>query len=177
MAAGKPDRVKACKVVLALWGAVALGGCQELLTEGSSAGAGVAAAAIAERVGGGAAVTTGIGLGTLAAARAGTAYALRRAHAEEQDRIAAVAGELPVGGVARWRSPTLPVELGDSGAVTVSRVISSGELDCKEIVFSVEDGPTEAPRRSFYTAAICRDGERWRWASAEPATARWGALQ
>ncbi len=66
---------------------------------------------------------------------------------------------------------------GGGGEVTVSRVISSGALDCKEIVFSVESGGALAPDRTFYTAAICRDGAAWRWASAEPATERWGALQ
>ena len=25
--------------------------------------------------------------------------------------------------------------------------------------------------------AVCRDGETWKWASAEPATERWGSLQ
>ena len=31
--------------------------------------------------------------------------------------------------------------------------------------------------REFYVTTICRDGAQWRWASAEPATARWGSLQ
>ncbi|MBV8524582.1 MAG: hypothetical protein JOY71_21080, partial [Acetobacteraceae bacterium] len=33
------------------------------------------------------------------------------------------------------------------------------------------------PRRTFYTTNICLDGTTWRWAAAEPATERWGALQ
>ena len=57
------------------------------------------------------------------------------------------------------------------------RVISTGPLECREIVFSVDAGSGERPRRGFYLAAICRDGETWRWASAEPATERWGSLQ
>jgi hypothetical protein len=154
-----------------------LPGCQALLAEGTSAGAGVATASLAERVGGGAAVTTGIGLGVQALARAGLQHGQRRTHEGEQDRIAAVAGPLPVGGVGRWRSTTVPIEPNERGEVTVSRVISTGPLDCKEIVFSVETGRAEALRRAFYTAAICRDGETWKWASAEPATERWGSLQ
>ena len=33
------------------------------------------------------------------------------------------------------------------------------------------------PQSDFYIATICRDADRWKWASAEPATERWGALQ
>lgn len=156
---------------------VLLPGCGALLREGTSAGAGVAGASLATRVGAGAAATTGIGLGAQAMARVGLQYGERRSHQGEQDHIASVAGPLPVGGVGRWRSRTLPVELGERGEVTVSRVISAGTLDCKEIVFSVESWQDHALRRAFYTAAICRDGEAWRWASAEPATERWGSLQ
>jgi hypothetical protein len=31
--------------------------------------------------------------------------------------------------------------------------------------------------RAFYTANVCLDGKQWKWASAEPATERWGSLQ
>jgi hypothetical protein len=161
---------------LALLCIALLPGCQELLTEGTSAGAGVAGASLAQSVGGGASVTTGIGLGVQAAARAGLRYGERRAHQVQQDQIAEAAGPLPVGGVARWNvGESVPVLPDEGGEVTVSRVISSGELDCKEIVFSA--GSSGAADRAFYTAAICRDGKTWRWASAEPATERWGALQ
>ncbi|MBK1662489.1 hypothetical protein [Paracraurococcus ruber] len=155
-----------------------LPGCQALLTEGTSTVAGIGGASLADGVGANPAVTTGIGLGVQALGRAGLQYAQRRTHRAAQDRIAAVAGPLPVGGTAAWRTKhTLPVEPNEHGQVAVSRVISTGALDCKEIVFSVEEGKPEAPRRGFYLAAVCRDGERWRWASAEPATERWGSLQ
>ncbi|MGF6734747.1 hypothetical protein OKW50_006919 [Paraburkholderia youngii] len=67
----------------------------------------------------------------------------------------------------------------EHGRVTVSRLISTGALDCKEIVFSVDQNATrDKPASSaFYIASVCRDGKDWRWASAEPATERWGALQ
>ncbi|CAM8789269.1 hypothetical protein NCM_04858 [Burkholderia pseudomallei] len=63
--------------------------------------------------------------------------------------------------------------------MTVSRLISVGPLDCKEIVFSVDTDAkgNEAAQSGFYVATICRDGPAWKWASAEPATGRWGALQ
>ncbi len=176
---GHPGRpARSSRAGAALLCAALLPGCQALLSEGTSTAAGIAGAGVADAVGGAAAVTTGIGLGVQAAARAGLQYGRRRAHRAQQDRIAAVAGPLPVGGVARWRAgEAVPVVPGGGGEVTVSRVISSGALDCKEIVFSVEAGGAPAPERAFYTAAVCRDGDAWRWASAEPATERWGALQ
>jgi hypothetical protein len=61
--------------------------------------------------------------------------------------------------------------------VTVSRLIGGTELSCKEIVFSVDATRDGAAVSAFYVATICRDGTRWRWATAEPATSRWGSLQ
>jgi hypothetical protein len=149
-----------------------------LLTEGTSALAGITGAGVASGVGADPAVTTGIGLGVQALGRAGLQYAQRRAHRAQQDRIAAAAGPLPVGGVGGWATDhAIPVEPNERGQVAVSRVISAGPLECKEIVFSVDTGRGERTRRAFYLAAICRDGDAWRWASAEPATERWGALQ
>ena len=157
---------------------LALPGCQALLTEGTSTAAGIGGASIAEGVGANAATTTGIGLGVQALGRAGLQYARRRAHRAQQDRIAAAAGPLPVGGVGAWATDhSVPVEPNERGQVAVSRVISAGPLECKEIVFSVDSGQGERLRRAFYVAAVCRDGAAWKWASAEPATERWGSLQ
>ena len=61
--------------------------------------------------------------------------------------------------------------------MTVSRVISVSQLECKEIIFSVDTVVEEAPQSAFYVAMVCRDGPAWKWASAEPATERWGGLQ
>lgn len=155
-----------------------LPGCQAVLTEATSTIAGIGGASVASGVGADAAVTTGIGLGVQALGRAGLQYAQRLTHRAEQNRIAAVAGPLPVGGVGDWATDhTIPVEANERGQVAVSRVISTGMLDCKEIVFSVDTRRDEQLRRGFYLAAICRDGDTWKWASAEPATERWGSLQ
>ncbi|TDH58290.1 hypothetical protein E2C06_33305 [Dankookia rubra] len=162
----------------ALLALVLLPGCQAVLTETTSALAGITGASVASGVGADPAVTTGIGLGVQALGRAGLQYAQRKTHGAAQDRIAAAAGPLPVGGTAAWRtSHTIPVEPNEHGQVAVSRVISTGTLDCKEIVFSVEEGEGAKATRAFYLAAVCRDGTGWKWASAEPATARWGSLQ
>ena len=160
--------------------ALSLPACSELLTEGSAAFAGLSGAGLANAVGAGATATTGIGLGVQAGARAGLHYAQRRAHAAEQNNVAQAAGPLEVGGVASWSiAHDLPIEPDERGEVTVVRVIEAGPIRCKEIIFSVDatTRPEEKPRRGFYTAYVCQDGEAWRWASAEPATERWGDLQ
>ncbi|WP_419897972.1 hypothetical protein [Roseomonas sp. USHLN139] len=149
--------------------------CAALVTEGSAEVAGLSGAALASAVTRDTAVTAGIGVGVLSAARAGLDYTRRRLQAAEQDGIANAAGPLRPGAVARWQvKHSLPV--GDpAGQVTVSREIGGLGIACREIVFSIEtDKPVET---EFFTAIICRNGERWKWASAEPATARWGALQ
>ncbi len=155
-----------------------LSGCGSLLTEGSSAGAGIGAAAVSNAITKNGAVTAGIGLGAQAAALAGVQYLEKRVHRSEQDAIAAVAGPLPPGGISPWHiTHDLPIEANEQGEVTVSRAISSGPIDCKEIVFSVDTVHDKMPQRAFYTATVCRDGQVWKWATAEPATERWGALQ
>ena len=153
-------------------------GCSSLLNVGSAELAGVSGAALAGAITDNAAVATGIGLGVQAAGRAGLQYAQRRVHRAVQDQIAEAAGGLDVGAVAHWRADhRLPLERDEQGRVTVSRVISTQGLHCKEIVFSVDAVDNKEPRSGFYVAAVCRDGDKWRWASAEPSTERWGRLQ
>ena len=159
---------------------VGLNGCTSVYTESATAGAGIAGAAVASKVTRNAAVATGIGLGAVAAAKAGVQYTERVVHRDTQNMIATAAGPLAVGAVAPWSvKHAVQIEPDEHGRVTVSRAISTGALDCKEIVFSVDDAATkDKPASSaFYVASICRDGAAWKWASAEPATERWGALQ
>ena len=175
---GRPHA--AALVGLALAVSSALSGCSSLYSEGAVAGAGIAGAAVATKVTSNAAVATGIGLGAVAAARAGVQYSERVVHRNTQNSIAQVAGPLEVGAVAPWSvTHSFPIEDDEHGRVTVSRAISTGALDCKEIVFSVDQSATKnVPASSaFFVASVCRDGNNWRWASAEPATERWGALQ
>lgn len=194
---------------------LALGACGSLFDEGAAAGAGVIGATVASKLTSSAAVTSGIGLGALAAAQSGAKYVEKRAHQRQQDTIAQIAGPLAAGQVANWRfDPRFKLEPEAHGRVTVSRVIAAEGLSCKEIVFSVDtvvahirvtpvtastqapltsedwqsnDDTHQAPRdivksdshplSAFYVATICLDGTTWKWASAEPATERWGALQ
>ncbi|KVR75816.1 hypothetical protein [Burkholderia ubonensis] len=176
-----PRRAMPARIVLAAAAAAALlSGCNSLYSEGATAGAGIAGAAIASKVTNNAAVATGIGLGAVAGARAGVQYTQRVAHRYTQQQIATAAGPLDVGGVAPWSTNhAFPIEDDERGRVTVSRMISVGPLDCKEIVFSIDAPakPDAAAQSAFFVATICRDGPVWKWASAEPATERWGALQ
>ena len=173
-----PSGIRMVAVVAVLSASVS--GCTSLYSESATTGAGIAGAALAAKVTNNAAVATGIGLGAVAVAKAGVQYTERVVHRETQDSIAAVAGPLRLGAVGNWRvSHAMPIEPDEQGRVTVSRTISTGKLDCKEIVFSVDAAVAEgAPASSaFYVGAICRDGDIWKWASAEPATERWGSLQ
>jgi hypothetical protein len=174
---------RATALVALMTGAItclSLTGCNSLYSEGAVAGAGIGGAALANSVTSNAAVATGIGLGAVAAAKAGVQYTQRIVHTNTQDAIASVAGPLDVGAVSPWKIVhSAPIEDDEKGRVTVSRTISTGALDCKEIVFSVDrDATKDRPADSaFYVASVCRDGGKWKWASAEPATPRWGALQ
>ena len=167
-------------VALAAAAIIDMSGCSSVYTESATAGAGIAGAAVAAKVTRNAAVATGIGLGAVAAAKAGVQYTERVVHKQTQDSIAIAAGSFAVGAVAPWAAKhSVPIEDNEHGRVTVSRIISTGALDCKEIVFSVDqDATNKQPASSaFYVASVCRDGNAWKWASAEPATERWGALQ
>lgn len=157
---------------------LALTGCSDLLTEGTADLAGVGGAAAAHAVTNNPTVTTAIGLGVGSVAMSGLQSEERAVHKTEQDRIAEAAGGLPLGTVGTWSvTHSVPIEADQKGEVVVSRDIGTPDLHCREIVFSVDTVENGQPARAFYTATVCLDGTRWKWASAEPATARWGSLQ
>jgi hypothetical protein len=153
-------------------------GCSSVVSTGAGELAGIASAAVAGAVTSNPGVAAGIGLGAQAGARAGVDYAQRRIQRVAQERIAHAAGPLKLGEVALWQTEQkAPMAAGEQGRVTVSRVVSVTSLECKEIVFSVDSSEDGVSRTAFYVAMICRDGAAWTWATAEPATARWGGLQ
>jgi hypothetical protein len=157
---------------------LSLSACGSLAAEGTSTAAGVAGAGLASAVTRNGTVTAAIGLGVQSLAASGLGYVERGVHGAEQDRIATAAGVLAVGAVGTWSvAHEIPLEADEHGEVSVSREIAAGPLVCKEIVFSVDRVRDKQPDRSFYVAQVCRDGDQWRWATAEPATARWGTLQ
>jgi hypothetical protein len=164
--------------LLAFACAAALSGCGSVLTASTSDVAGIAGAGIASAVTKSPAAATGIGLGVAAGANAGLQVVERKVHGMEQDRIAEAAGPLPPGVVGHWSvTHRIPIEDDEHGDLVVTRLVGSADFNCKEIVFSVDTMEKKILNRAFYTATVCQDGDNWKWASAEPATARWGALQ
>ena len=163
----------ALKLTIAL-SLLMLSGCGSFLTEGASDAAGVVGAGASASVTKNAAVAAAVGLGAQSLALAGVHYLERRVHGAEQDAIATTAGSLAPDEVAQWSiRHIVPIENNEHGEVVVSRIVGSDPLLCKEIVFSVD----EAKQRNFYVATVCRSGGTWKWATAEPAVARWGGLQ
>jgi hypothetical protein len=157
---------------------LALSGCGSLLSATTADVAGIASAGVASAVTKTPAVATGIGLGIGAAGTAALEYAERRVHHAEQDQIAAAAGPLAPGQVAPWRVVhTVPIEADEHGEVTVTGQTGGTGMRCKGIVFSVAQRENGKPDPAFYTASICGTEGKWRWATAEPATDRWGSLQ
>lgn len=155
-----------------------LTGCGSVLAVGTSDVAGIAGAGAANAVTKSAAVATGIGLAIAAGAQAGLQYTERRVHRYEQDRIAEAAGGLAPGVVGPWSVVhDVAIEDDEHGQVVVVRDVGNVIFSCREIVFSIDTGEAAEFHRAFYTATVCRDGDRWKWASAEPATERWGSLQ
>jgi hypothetical protein len=138
-------------------------------------------AAVTGGVAGGATANPAIGfavaVATDAAASEIVRYYGRSRQNSEQNAIADVAGELPIGTEATWRiEHTIPI--GDKhGVLHVVRQIDNPLAVCREIVFSVDEGKDTTLRRAWYDADICHQADRWKWASAEPAVARWGYLQ
>jgi hypothetical protein len=100
-------------------------------------------------------------------------WVTRRRHGGEQDAIADAAGTAPLNEVRPWRiRHTIPV--GNAhGTLAAVREVSTPLATCREVLFTVEDDGAVTP----FTTSICRDGDRWRWAAAEPAVPRWGLLQ
>lgn len=149
-----------------------LSACGSILTETTADVAGVGCGGTDNAM-----LATGIGLGVRSVAMAGLQYGERSLHANEQDAIAKAGGPLETGQIAPWSvSHTVPIEDDKQGRVAVSRVIQGPGLNCKELVFSV-DKENNKPSDGVYTTTICQDAKGWQWASAEPATARWGSLQ
>jgi len=120
-----------------------------------------------------------VGMGTRAAVAAGVKYVMRDLHKDEQDVIAGVAGGMREGETKLWRvEHDLPFGYADeNGAVQVTRLIETPIASCKEILVTIEEGEGAKAKRGIYVGSICRQGETWKWAAAEPAVERWGSLQ
>lgn len=152
----------------------ALSACSSI---GGVAGAvtGVASGAAASNP----AVGVAIGIGVQAGVNESINALLRRWSHEEQTQIASLIGKMKVGERRPWEIRHAVPYGNAQGEVTVARAFKTSLAACKEAVFSVDDVEAKmagAPQPRFVTFA-CQGADGWKWAIAEPAVSRWGALQ
>jgi hypothetical protein len=124
------------------------------------------------------AIGFGVGIAVKAATDEAVQRLMKRLHGDQQIAIATTAGTLPFGETKPWSvKHTLPVENGH-GDVRVLREFNSALATCREFAFSVADGDKPDVHQDWFLAQACKgDDGGWKWASAEPAVARWGNLQ
>jgi len=123
-----------------------------------------------------------VGLAVGVSVKAGTDAAMHRVfrhmQADEQDRIAEMAGHLEIGVRQPWSVHHLFSYGDESGEMQVVDRIDNALASCRNVLFSVRGGRKDAPTREWFMTQACQQSDgRWRWAAAEPATARWGTLQ
>jgi hypothetical protein len=151
---------------------VALGGCHFAGDLVSAAAGGASAAATANP-----AVGIAVGVALNSGIDATTDYIVRVRTRAEQDAIAAQIATLGVGESRPWRiAHTIPIG-NEHGEVWVTRVIATSLAICKELVFSVVSGEGQKLRQHYYSTEACQNGQRWKWALAEPSVERWGSLR
>ena len=120
------------------------------------------------------AVGVSVGIGVKAATDEASKVVSRKRQQAEQDAIAATVAPMKAGEARPWEvKHTIPVG-NEHGEVRVVRIINTPLAVCKELLFSVE-GKNAAP--SWFTTSACQQGDKWKWAAAEPAVERWGNLQ
>lgn len=123
------------------------------------------------------AVGIGVGIAVQAATDEAINRYMRGMHQDQQDAIARLVGNLQVGESMPWQvKHTLPIENGH-GEVRVMRVFDTALARCKEFMFSLVDGDEPDAKAAWFVANACQQDQGWKWASAEPAVDRWGALQ
>jgi len=122
------------------------------------------------------AVGVAVGITVKAGVDAAINAVLRYWSHEEQMRIAELIGALDVGETLPWAIKHEVPYANNHGKVTVVRTFSTPLADCKEALFSVENDDAKVVAPHFVTT-VCAGSRGWKWALAEPAIARWGALQ
>lgn len=159
---------------------LALGLCTTVLAGCSSIGGftGAAAGITTGAATSNPAVGIAVGVAVQAATDAAIARYFRGQATAEQNLMAGYAGAMAVGDTRAWgiRHPLSfsPVQ----GQLTVLREIDNALTSCKEVAFSVVEGKGEKQTTQWFITQTCLNSAgQWRWAAAEPATARWGVLQ
>lgn len=155
---------------LGVLGLIGLVGCtMSSIGSGVGAVAGVASSAATANP----AVGYAIAVSTQAVIDASIKHVLREWKNEQQNLMAKVAGDLALGQTKAWEMRRSIPYGNERGSIQVVRDIVNPLVACREVLFTVDSDEAREP----YLATICRHKDAWRWASAEPATQRWGALQ
>ena len=162
----RPGALLACVVTTAV-----LAGCSSI---------GGVTGAVAGIASGSATANPAVGVAVGITVKAGVDFTinavLRRWSHEEQMRIASLVGALDVGEKLPWEiRHEVPYD-NKHGQVTVVRAFTTPLADCKEALFSVESSDAKVVAPHFVTT-VCAGANGWKWALAEPAVGRWGALQ
>lgn len=161
-------------MMLATVAAALLAGCS---TVGGLAGtvAGIASGSFTSNP----AIGVAVSVSVKAATDAGIKNLLRSLQQDEQDEIAALAGSMAPGEIRRWHVRHFIPYRNNQGEMQVTRVIDTPLASCKEIMFTVAGGkaaPADEAARGWFSANVCQQQQRWKWAIAEPAVERWGSL-
>ena len=132
--------------------------------------------AVAGVASGSATANPAVGITVKAGVDATIQAVLRHWSHQEQLRIASLVGAMKVGETLPWAiRHELPYD-NKQGTVTVARAFSTPLADCKEALFAVQ-GSDPAVLAPHFVTTVCAGADGWKWAQAEPAVARWGALQ
>lgn len=160
------------RALLLLAVAGGLSGCNDLATVAAIASGSATSAAT-----GNPALGVAVGLGVSAGGQFLVRYIARVRAGTEQDVIGETAGRLPIGGEASWAvHHTIPLG-NEHGELAVVDAFATPIAVCKEVIFSVVDGRSAKAPPNQFSVDVCRDPSGWKWATAEPAVARWGFLQ
>ncbi len=160
-------------VPAALLATVLLVGCQSVgAISGAAVGASTGAVTVNPIVGYVTAITVAAGIEEL------QHYIARVRQGAEQDVIVNAVGTMQPGETRQWKIVhDIPMFDDEHGEMRVVRSIDTPLAQCKEVLFTVDQGRAPHLRRTPFVTGACRDSNGWKWAEAEPATERWGYFQ
>ncbi len=105
-------------------------------------------------------------------------YISRVRQGAEQDAIVSAVGEMQPGEIHPWKIVhDIPLFDDEHGSMQVTRSINTPLAQCKEVLFTVEEGHGKHLRRIPYVTYACHDTQGWKWAAVEPAIERWDYFQ
>ena len=126
------------------------------------------------------AIGIAVSVSVKAATDAGIKNLLRSLQQDEQDEIAALAGTMQEGEIRSWQIRHKIPYGNNQGDMQITRSIVTPLASCKEVMFTMDDAKaapvSDGAARGWFAAHVCLQENGWKWANAEPAVERWGAL-